>query len=54
MINRRKFIKTMSALGISIPAMAKSITKKSSIIQLLYVAVGKNGEEKSSNLVGIF
>jgi len=30
MINRRKFIKTMSALGISIPAMAKSITKKSS------------------------
>jgi len=30
MINRRKFIKTMSALGISIPAMAKSISKKSS------------------------
>ena len=30
MINRRKFIKTMSALGISIQAMAKSMTKKSS------------------------
>ena len=29
MIDRRKFIKTMSMLGLSIPAMAKSVSKKS-------------------------
>ena len=40
MIDRRKFIKTISMLGLSIPAMAKSVSKKSenNMFLLIYIA----------------
>ena len=48
MIDRRKFIKTMSMLGLSIPAMAKSVSKKSensSLVKHNPIIVCSRGEK---------